>query len=166
MKDIEITFNPPAYKGWNLSFCETSETPFHARKESDFVSASTLGELKGKIREADEKTRFFQPRIKAAWQQHSGQPWEDVEFYAIRGEKLFFETTDGQKRGDYINNFRGNGYSCAKFRLKTSGYDELKAKLDAAVKANQRAYQKAEKIKKGFVLLNDAVFESAPTMPE
>ena len=157
--NIKITFDPPTYDGWKLNHYPNNETPFRAQKGQDFVSAESLPELCNAIRKADSELLIFETPIKAMWKHHSPVMWVPVEFYAMREGRVFFRDERGEAHSEHIRNF-GESHTQDKFRLINDEYPALIKKVDAAVKANQKAYQKAEALKRGFARVTADLFES------
>jgi hypothetical protein len=85
--------------------------------------------------------------------------WVPVEFYAMREGRVFFRDERGEARSEHIRNF-GESHTRDNFRLINDEYPSLIKQVDAAVKANQKAYQKAEALKRRFAQVTADLFES------
>jgi hypothetical protein len=157
---IKITFDPPVYNGWKLEHYPNNEKPFCARKGHDFASAETLSALQGEITRAESELLHFTPPIKAMWKHHSPVAWIPVEFHAMRDGKIFFRDERGEAHSEYINNLSSSHVS-DRFRLINDEYHDLAKQVDAAAKANQKAYDKVVALKRRFVKVTPELFESA-----
>ena len=157
--NIQIKFDPPTYNGWKLAHYPSNDSPFRAQKGQDFVSAESLPELCDAIRKAESELLLFDTPIKAMWKYHSPVSWIPVEFYAMREGKVFFRDERGEAHSEHVRNF-GESHTQDKFRLINDEYPALIKQVDAAVKANQKAYQKAEALKRRFARVTADLFES------
>lgn len=161
--NIKITFDPPIYNGWKLEHFHNAEKPYRASKNKDYVSAETLSELEGAICKAESELLLFDPPIQAMWQCSSPVSWIPVEFYAMRDGRVFFRDERGEAHSEFISNFT-NSHVLDKFRLINAEYPALAKKVDEAVKANQKAYQKAESLKRRFAKVTADLFASSKVM--
>jgi hypothetical protein len=157
--NIKITFDPSTYNGWKLNHYPSNDTPFRAQKGQDFVSAESLPELCDAIRKAESELLIFETPIKAMWKKNQPVMWVPVEFYAMREGRVFFRDERGEARSEHIRNF-GESHTRDNFRLINDEYPSLIKQVDAAVKANQKAYQKAEALKRRFAQVTADLFES------
>jgi hypothetical protein len=157
--NIKITFDPPTYNGWKLEHYPSNDSPFRARKGQDFVSAESLPELCDAIRKAESELLLFDDPIKAMWKCSSPVSWIPVEFYAMREGRVFFRDERGEAHSEFVRNFN-ESHTRDKFRLINAEYPALAKKVDDAVKANQKAYQKAEDLKRRFAQVTADLFES------
>jgi len=157
---IKITFDPPVYNGWKLEHYPNNEKPFCARKGHDFASAETLSALQSEIHRAESELLHFDPPIKAMWLGYSRDLWIPVEFHAMRDGKIFFRDERGEAHSEYVSNLESSHVS-DKFRLINDEYPALAKQVDAAVKANQKAYQKVVALKIRFAKVTPELFESA-----
>ena len=157
---IKITFDPPVYNGWKLEHYPNNEKPFCARKGHDFASAETLSELRSEIHRAESELLHFDPPIKAMWKNNSPVAWIPVEFHAMRDGKVFFRDERGEAHSEYLTNLSSSHVS-DKFRLINDEYPALAKQVDAAVKANQKAYAKVVALKIRFAKVTPELFESA-----
>jgi hypothetical protein len=157
--NIKITFDPPTYNGWKLEHYPNNSTPFNARKGLDFVSAETLPELCDAIRKAEAELLLFDTPIQAMWKCNSPVSWIPVEFYAMREGRVFFRDERGEAHSEIVRNFN-EAHTREKFRLINDEYPALAKKVDDAVKANLKAYQKAEELKRRFAQVTADLFES------
>jgi len=157
--NIKITFDPPTYNGWKLDHYPSNELPFRARKGQDFVSAESLPELCDAIRKAEAELLLFDTPIQAMWRGNSASTWILVEFYAMREGRVFFRDERGEAHSEFVRNF-DEAHTRDKFRLINDEYAALAKKVDDAVKANQKAYEKAEGLKRRFAQVTADLFES------
>lgn len=157
---IKITFDPPVYNGWKLEHYPNNEKPFCARKGHDFASAETLSALQGEITRAESELLHFTPPIKAMWKHHSPVAWIPVEFHAMRDGRIFFRDERGEAHSEYIRNLESSHVS-DRFRLINDEYHDLAKQVDAAAKANQKAYDKVVTLKRRFAKVTPELFESA-----
>jgi hypothetical protein len=163
-RDIKIKFDPASYLGWELNHFHSRDKPYGARKETDFLSADSLSELLSKIDTAEAELLLFDPPIKAMWKNHSPVQWIPVEFYAMRSGRVFYRDERGQAMSEFVRNFE-SGHTSDKFRLINDEYAELAKRVEAAVRANQKAFEKASMLKRGFAKLSPEIFESASVKP-
>ena len=157
---IKITFDPPIYNGWKLEHYPNNEKPFCARKGHDFASAETLSALTGEIHQAESELLHFTPPIKAMWKHNSPVAWIPVEFHAMRDGKIFFRDERGEAHSEHIRNLESSHIS-DRFRLVNDEYHDLAKQVDAAAKANQKAYDKVVALKRRFAKVTPELFESA-----
>ena len=155
---IKITFDPPVYNGWKLEHNAHIPTPFCARKGQDYTSAETLSALQGEIHRAESELLHFTPPIKAMWK--DTVTWKPVEFHAMRDGKVFFRDERGEARSEYLSNLE-NSHVSDRFRLVNDEYHDLAKQVDAAAKANQKAYDKVVALKRRFAKVTPELFESA-----
>jgi hypothetical protein len=159
--NIKITFDPPITEtGWTLSHHHGAEKPFTATKQSDYLSAETLPQLIDAIRQAESHLLIFDEPIRAMKKDDSPVAWIPIEFFAMRDGKVFYRNELGEARYEFISNFTQQHIQ-SKYRLVNDGYLELATKVEAAARANQRAYDKVVKLKAQFAKVTDALFMSA-----
>ena len=157
---IKITFDPPVYNGWKLEHYPNNEKPFCARKGHDFASAETLSALQGEIHRAESELLHFDPPIKAMWKHNSPVAWIPVEFHAMRDGKVFFRDERGEAHSGYLSDLETSHVS-DKFRLINDEYHDLAKQVDAASKANQKAYDNVMALRRRFAKVTPELFESA-----
>lgn len=123
------------------------------------MSAESLPELCDAIRKAESELLLFETPIKAMWKYHSPVSWIPIEFYAMREGRVFFRDERGEAHSEFVRNFN-ESHTREKFRLINAEYPALAKKVDDAVRANQKAYQKAESLKRQFAQVTADLFES------